>query len=107
VADFIGSLTHLHARVRAIHSVLDPIAASRRATAALSVLNEGFGVRTIVIGSGGVDLVPRQVEAMAPEEVPAYLTRAHAEATVLSSNGNASCSRSTSNTFSSRSAGQG
>jgi RHS repeat-associated protein len=73
-----GATQALGARVDVVHGVLDPIAAGRRTTAALDTFQ---GTR--VLAAGGRDLSPAQRAAMAPGEVAAKLSGAHAEVTAL------------------------
>lgn len=68
----------LAARVEAVHGALDPIAATRRTTAALDTA-EG----TRILAAGGRDLSPAQRVVLAPGEVASKLPGAHAEVTAL------------------------
>ncbi len=65
-------------RANTVHDALDPIAASRRTTAALDTKD---GSR--IIASGGRDLSPAQRAVLEPGEIAAKLPGAHAEVTAL------------------------
>ncbi len=65
-------------RANTVHGALDPIAASRRTTAALDTTD---GSR--IIASGGRDLSPAQRAALEPGEIAAKFPGAHAEITAL------------------------
>ena len=65
------------ARANQVHSVLDPVAQSRRTTAVLET-NTGR-----VVAGGGRDLTPAQRAALAPGETAARAPGAHAEITAL------------------------
>jgi RHS repeat-associated protein len=68
----------LEARVAAVHSVLDPIAAARRTTAAVQTSS---GTR--VLAAGGRDLAPIQRAVAEPGEVLARKPKLHGEMTAL------------------------